>query len=109
MNTAGTSGSLATSLAPLSVQGAMDSNGNPIDAAFYKRFWGLQSVFQNPGPHMKPAPWAGVVSDLQVGLAKSLAAHNRGERRTAQTAPPGSWCLVPLPRCVHGVNFDTPY
>eukprot|EP01025_Chloroclados_australasicus_P044923 TRINITY_DN4894_c0_g1_i2.p1 TRINITY_DN4894_c0_g1~~TRINITY_DN4894_c0_g1_i2.p1 ORF type:complete len:627 (-),score=82.35 TRINITY_DN4894_c0_g1_i2:206-2086(-) len=29
-------------------EGAVDSNGEKIDAALYRQFWGLQSVFQNP-------------------------------------------------------------
>ena len=49
-------------------QGMVDSNGEPVDAAFYRRFWGLQPVFMNPGPAMRPGPWAGVVNDLTAVL-----------------------------------------
>jgi hypothetical protein len=51
-----------------SSQGMVDSNGEPVDAAFYRRFWGLQPVFMNPGPAMRPGPWAGVMTDLTAVL-----------------------------------------
>lgn len=48
----------------------MDSNGEPVDAAFYRRFWGLQPVFMNPGPAMRPGAWSGVMGDLTAVLAE---------------------------------------
>lgn len=30
----------------LTLQGAVDSEGKPVDAAFYRTFWGLQSYFR---------------------------------------------------------------
>jgi THO complex subunit 1 transcription elongation factor len=55
-------------LAHASAQGMVDSNGEPVDAAFYRRFWGLQPVFMNPGPAMRPGPWAAVMNDLTAVL-----------------------------------------
>ena len=60
----------------------MDSNGEPIDADFYRRFWGLQAVFQNPGAHMAPAPWATAVLNLQVPNKNCLL-----ERRATERVP----------------------
>ncbi len=33
-------------LARPSLQGALDSEGHPVDAAFYRTFWGLQAFFR---------------------------------------------------------------
>lgn len=33
-------------LAHPSLQGALDSEGQPVDAAFYGTFWGLQAFFR---------------------------------------------------------------
>lgn len=66
--------------AEVCLQGMVDSNGEPVDAEFYRRFWGLQPVFQNPGPAMRPGPWAGVMADLTAVLAEF------GKRKTIAAA-----------------------
>lgn len=80
-------------------QGMVDSNGEPVDAAFYRRFWGLQPVFMNPGPAMRPGPWAGVMTDLTAVLdefdkqktiaAASSAPDAAGEGSTRERHHPG--------------------
>lgn len=38
-----------------SLQGAVDSEGKPVDAAFYRTFWGLQSTFRCVGLRLNAA------------------------------------------------------
>jgi hypothetical protein len=51
-------------------QGAVDSEGQPIDAAFYRTFWGLQGAFQAPYAAMEPSKWAAAVGDIKRVLAE---------------------------------------
>ncbi|KAL4423622.1 hypothetical protein ABPG77_009209 [Micractinium sp. CCAP 211/92] len=51
-------------------EGAVDSEGNPVDAAFYRRFWGLQSFFSNPPAALQPGKWAEVSRDVRKVLEK---------------------------------------
>lgn len=30
------------------MQGFLGTDGQPVDAEFYRQFWGLQQIFQNP-------------------------------------------------------------
>ena len=52
------------------VQNAMDSEGKPIDAGFYRTFWGLQQAFQHPVETSHPDAWTKMVKDLRVVLAE---------------------------------------
>lgn len=50
-------------------QGAVDSEGNPVDVDFYKTFWGLQAYFNNPALALSPASWAKVSAGvLKIGM-----------------------------------------
>lgn len=51
-------------------QGALDSNGQPVDAQFYALFWGLQAVFQQPYSAMEPSKWATTIADIKRVLAE---------------------------------------
>ena len=48
----------------------MDSNGDPVDADFYRSFWGLQSTFQAPYDAMVPAAWSSAVKTIQAALKR---------------------------------------
>ena len=52
------------------VQGATDSSGHPIDRDFYKTFWGLQAVFQQPYSIIEPSAWAAATSSIHRVLAE---------------------------------------
>lgn len=54
------------------VQDAKDSEGNPIDAAFYKTFWGLQQAFQHPVETLHPDNWTKMVKDVKLVLAEFM-------------------------------------
>ena len=51
-------------------QGAVDSDGQAIDGAFYRTFWGLQAAFQAPYAAMEPSRWASVIGDVRKVLAE---------------------------------------
>ncbi|KAL4439830.1 hypothetical protein ABPG75_002831 [Micractinium tetrahymenae] len=51
-------------------EGAVDSEGRPVDAAFYRTFWGLQSYFSNPPAALQPGKWAEVSRDIRKALEK---------------------------------------
>lgn len=51
-------------------QGAVDSNGKPVDAAFYTTFWGLQALFQQPYAAMEPSKWAATIADIKRVLTE---------------------------------------
>jgi THO complex subunit 1 len=94
-----------------SVQGMVDSNGEPVDAAFYRRFWGLQPVFMNPGPAMRPAPWAGVMNDLTAVLEefdkqKTIAAASSAPDAEGVTVFLYHHCACPL-RCCRSARIAT--
>lgn len=60
------------------MQGALDSGGQPVDRAFYKTFWGLQAVFQQPYSIMEPTAWASAVGSIRRVLSefrKQVRAH----------------------------------
>jgi THO complex subunit 1 transcription elongation factor len=95
----------------------VDSNGEPVDAAFYRRFWGLQPVFMNPGPAMRPGPWAGVMTDLTAVLdefdkqktiaAASSAPDAEGGMSNERPHPVHLLCCLPylhLHECVCAFN-----
>ncbi|CAL8470063.1 g9605 [Coccomyxa elongata] len=48
----------------------VDSNGKPVDAAFYATFWGLQALFQQPYAAMKPSKWAATIADIKRVLTE---------------------------------------
>ena len=48
----------------------MDSEGQPVDAAFYRTFWGLQATFQAPYPAMEPSRWAATIADIKRVLVE---------------------------------------
>jgi ABC-type dipeptide/oligopeptide/nickel transport system ATPase subunit len=52
------------------LQGEVDSNGEPIDAAFYSSFWGLQAVFQQPYSAIEPSKWTSTIADIKRVLAE---------------------------------------
>ena len=52
------------------VQGALDSSGQPVDKEFYKTFWGLQKVFQQPYSIMEPSAWAAAVGSIKKVLTE---------------------------------------
>lgn len=51
-------------------EGAVDSEGNPVDVDFYKTFWGLQAYFNNPALALSPASWAKVSAEIRKVLGK---------------------------------------
>ncbi|BDA44079.1 probable THO complex subunit 1 [Coccomyxa sp. Obi] len=65
--------------------GAVDSNGKPVDAGFYATFWGLQASFQQPYAVMEPSKWAATIADIKRVLAEftkqpvALASSSGGE------------------------------
>ncbi len=52
------------------VQGATDSSGHPIDRDFYRTFWGLQAVFQQPYSIIEPSAWAAATGSIHRVLAE---------------------------------------
>lgn len=42
------------------MQGTVDSTGKAVDPAFYRTFWGLQAIFQQPFSAIHPDTWAKV-------------------------------------------------
>lgn len=56
----------------VNVQDARDSEGNPIDAAFYQTFWGLQHAFQHPVETLHPDNWTKMVKDVKLVLAEFM-------------------------------------
>ena len=52
------------------MQGALDSSGQPVDSEFYRTFWGLQAVFQQPYSIMEPSAWAAAVGSIKKVLAE---------------------------------------
>jgi hypothetical protein len=54
----------------LFIQGALDSEGKPVDAAFYRTFWGLQTFFSNPQVALQPGKWGEVSRDIKRVLDK---------------------------------------
>lgn len=52
------------------MQGATDSGGQPVDREFYRTFWGLQGVFQQPYSIMEPSAWAAATSSIGKVLAE---------------------------------------
>ncbi|KAK9864677.1 hypothetical protein WJX84_002944 [Apatococcus fuscideae] len=61
----------ATALEDVS-EDAKDSEGNPIDAAFYRTFWGLQHAFQHPVETVVPDNWTKMVKDVKIVLAEFM-------------------------------------
>mmetsp|Transcript_39788 Transcript_39788/g.101744 ORF Transcript_39788/g.101744 Transcript_39788/m.101744 type:complete len:559 (-) Transcript_39788:132-1808(-) len=59
-------------------EGATDSNGAPINVAFYRTFWGLQKHFQKPLAALESVNWAEFAAGLRTVLgafeAQPLAA-----------------------------------
>ncbi|KAI3431826.1 hypothetical protein D9Q98_010579 [Chlorella vulgaris] len=51
-------------------EGALDSEGKPVDAAFYRTFWGLQTFFSNPQVALQPGKWGEVSRDIKRVLDK---------------------------------------
>lgn len=51
-------------------EGAVDSEGKPVDAAFYRTFWGLQSYFSNPPSALQVGKWAEISRDIRRVLEK---------------------------------------
>ncbi|EFN51183.1 hypothetical protein CHLNCDRAFT_55304 [Chlorella variabilis] len=51
-------------------EGATDSEGKPVDAAFYRTFWGLQSYFSNPPAALQVGKWGEVSRDIRRVLEK---------------------------------------
>ena len=49
------------SLTWLVSQGTVDSTGKPVDPAFYRTFWGLQAIFQQPYSAIHPDTWVKVL------------------------------------------------
>ncbi|PSC69291.1 THO complex subunit 1 isoform X1 isoform B [Micractinium conductrix] len=54
-------------------EGAVDSEGQPVDVAFYRTFWGLQSYFSNPPAALQPGKWGEVSRDIRRVLEKFQA------------------------------------
>ncbi len=54
----------------LAMQGASDSSGHPIDREFYRTFWGLQAVFQQPYSIIEPSAWAAATGSIHRVLAE---------------------------------------
>ena len=52
------------------MQGALDSSGQPVDRDFYRTFWGLQAVFQQPYSILEPSAWAAAVGSIRRVLAE---------------------------------------
>lgn len=52
------------------LQDATDSEGQPINGALYRLFWGLQPAFAYPPGVLQPSQWAQVVSDIRTVLAE---------------------------------------
>jgi THO complex subunit 1 len=65
-------------------EGALDAEGNPVDAAFYRSFWGLQSWFADPPAALAPAAWPALRDGLGAALDRFAA-----ERVTVGEAPAG--------------------
>ncbi|PRW33147.1 THO complex subunit 1 [Chlorella sorokiniana] len=51
-------------------EGAVDSEGKLVDAAFYRTFWGLQSFFSNPPTALAPGKWGEVSRDIRRVLER---------------------------------------
>ena len=56
----------------LPAQDAKDSEGNTVDAAFYRTFWGLQHAFQHPVETVVPDNWTKMVKDVKSVLAEFM-------------------------------------
>lgn len=52
------------------LEGKVDAEGNPIDASFYTKFWGLQKWFSNPPLALAPGAWPEVYGALVAVLDK---------------------------------------
>lgn len=52
------------------MQGATDSSGHPIDREFYRTFWGLQAVFQQPYSIIEPSAWAAATGSIHRVLTE---------------------------------------
>lgn len=52
------------------MQGEVDSNGEPIDAAFYSSFWGLQAIFEQPYSAIEPSKWTVTITDIKRVLTE---------------------------------------
>ena len=64
------------------MQGATDSSGHLIDRDFYRTFWGLQAVFQQPYSIIEPSAWAAATASINRVLAEF-----RKQVRTAHPSP----------------------
>mgnify|MGYP002629705788 CR=1 FL=1 len=54
-------------------EGDLDAEGRPVDVAFYKTFWGLQSWFADPKSALAPGACDAVMSAMQKVLARLQA------------------------------------
>jgi len=54
-------------------EGDLDAEGRPVDVAFYKTFWGLQSWFADPRSALAPGACDAVMSAMQKVLARLQA------------------------------------
>ena len=52
------------------LQGAVDTNGQPINVALYRTFWGLQLTFQKFLETMQPAKWSRAAADIKTVLSE---------------------------------------
>lgn len=52
------------------LEGKVDAEGNPIDAAFYAKFWGLQKWFSNPPSALASSAWQELSTALTSVLDK---------------------------------------
>lgn len=72
------------------MQGALDSSGQPVDRDFYRTFWGLQAVFQQPYSILEPSAWASAVGSIRKVLAEF-------HKQVGPAAPP---CCCPALACM---------
>lgn len=69
-------------------EGALDAEGRPVDATFYKTFWGLQQWFADPPAVLAKGKWPEVSRGVRAVLDRFAAV-----KVTVTEAPPGASLL----------------
>lgn len=66
------------------VQGAVDSEGQPVEAEFYRTFWGLQAYFSDPPRALQAGSWARLAAGAAsqgTGAGRCSCTRVRGGKR----------------------------
>ena len=82
------------------MQGATDSSGHPIDRDFYRTFWGLQAVFQQPYSIIEPSAWAAATGSIN----RVIAEFRKQVQRTSRLAVPSPSLRMEAHLRLHDTN-----